>query len=37
MGEQIKKYWDKLFADPIIVQVHDNKIIIQPQRTNNII
>ena len=26
-----------LFADPIIVQGKDNKIIIQPQRTNNII
>jgi hypothetical protein len=33
---QIKKYWDKLFADPIIVQGQDKKIVIQPQRTNNI-
>jgi len=37
MIAQIEKYWDKLFADPIIVQGQDNKIIIQPQRTNNII
>jgi len=34
---QIEKYWEKLFADPIIIQKQDNKIIIQPQRTNNII
>jgi hypothetical protein len=35
MIEQIKKYWKKLFADPIIVNSNGKQIIIQPQRTNN--
>lgn len=34
---QIDKYWDKLFADAIEVTTKDGKIIIQPQRTNNIL
>ncbi|MBC8372786.1 MAG: transposase [Planctomycetes bacterium] len=33
---QIDKYWDNLFADPILVQPPTGPILIQPQRTNNI-
>ena len=37
MVDQIDKYWDKLFADPIAVTNSNGEtIIIQPQRTNNI-
>jgi hypothetical protein len=36
MNSQIKKYWEKLFSDPIIVDTQQGKISIQPQRTNNI-
>ena len=36
MIAQIDKYWNKLFADPIIVDTPDGKVTIQPQRTNNI-
>ncbi len=37
MLEQIEKYWDKLFADPITVALKNGeKVKIQPQRTNNI-
>ena len=36
MIAQIDKYWDKLFADPILVDAPNGKIIIYPQRTNNI-
>lgn len=35
--EQIDKYWEKLFADPITVQTPSGPICIQPQRTNNIL
>ena len=34
---QIKKYWQKLFADPLIVDTPKGRIAIQPQRTNNIL
>jgi hypothetical protein len=34
---QIDKYWEKLFADPITVETSTGKIVIQPQRTNNIL
>ncbi len=34
---QIDKYWDKLFADPISVTTPMGTIMIQPQRTNNIL
>lgn len=34
---QINKYWDMLFCDPIVVETKEGKIIIQPQRTNNIL
>ena len=37
MIEQIDKYWEKLFADPITVQTPPGPILIQPQRTNNIL
>ena len=37
MIAQIKKYWKKLFSDPIIVDTPNGKIAIQPQRTNNIL
>ncbi len=37
MIEQIDKYWEKLFTDPIRVQTPDGPVLIQPQRTNNIL
>ena len=37
MVKQIDKYWDKLFADPITVKTSNDEILIQPQRTNNIL
>ena len=37
MIEQIDKYWEKLFADPIAVQTPTGSVLIQPQRTNNIL
>ncbi len=37
MIEQIDKYWEKLFADPITVETSTGQIEIQPQRTNNIL
>jgi len=37
MVKQIDKYWDKLFADPIIVNTPGGPLNIQPQRTNNIL
>ncbi len=37
MIKQMDKYWEKLFADPIIVNTVEGEIIIVPQRTNNII
>jgi hypothetical protein len=37
MIAQIDKYWEKLFADPITVQTPAGPILIQPQRTNNIL
>ena len=36
MVKQIDKYWDKLFADPIEVETPTGKLMIQPQRTNNL-
>jgi len=36
MIAQIDKYWDKLFADPILVDSPNGKVTIYPQRTNNI-
>jgi hypothetical protein len=37
MSEQIDKYWEKLFADPIMVTGSAGELTIQPQRTNNIL
>ena len=37
MIEQIDRYWKKLFADPITVHTPDGPVLIQPQRTNNIL
>ncbi len=38
MVKQIDKYWEKLFADPIILTTPDGKKNqVQPQRTNNIL
>ena len=37
MVKQIDKYWDKLFADPIQVSTKAGSILVQPQRTNNIL
>ena len=37
MVGQLDKYWDKLFAAPIIIETIDGLKTIQPQRTNNII
>jgi len=38
MLEQIDKYWEKLFADPIMVTTaNGEQILILPQRTNNIL
>jgi len=34
---QIKKYWEKLFSDPLIVETPNGNLTIQPQRTNNIL
>lgn len=36
MTKQIDKYWNKLFADPIHINTKEGSVIIQPQRTNNI-
>lgn len=36
MVKQIDKYWDKLFADPILAETPTGTIAIQPQRTNNL-
>lgn len=37
MIQQIDKYWDKLFADPIRVNTLEGEILVAPQRTNNIL
>ena len=34
---QIDKYWEKLFSDPIKISVAGSDSFIQPQRTNNIL
>ena len=36
MVKQIDKYWEKLFADPIAVHTPAGRVMIQPQRTNNL-
>ena len=37
MIEQMDKYWEKLFADPLVVNTPQGQTIITPQRTNNIL
>jgi hypothetical protein len=38
MVKQIDKYWEKLFADPIMVTTaNGEEFLVQPQRTNNIL
>ena len=37
MIEQIDKYWEKLFADPLVLDTADGRTTIYPQRTNNIL
>lgn len=37
LAEQIDKYADKLFADPIQVHLPSGPVIVYPQRTNNIL
>jgi hypothetical protein len=37
MLAQLDKYWNRLFADPVIVQTNDGQRTVQPQRTNNIL
>jgi hypothetical protein len=37
MCQQIDKYWDKLFAEPILVVSKTGTVTLQPQRTNNIL
>jgi hypothetical protein len=37
MIKQVDKYWEKLFADPIVVSTSNGFFTIQPQRTNNIL
>lgn len=32
---QLDKYWEKLFADPLVINTSEGQIIIAPQRTNN--
>jgi hypothetical protein len=37
MIEQMDKYWEKLFADPLVVNTREGQVTITPQRTNNIL
>ena len=37
MIKQLDKYWEKLFADPLILETAKGRISIRPQRTNNIL
>lgn len=37
MVNQIDKYWEKLFSDPIKVKTDSGDIMIQPHRTNNLL
>ena len=37
MIEQMDKYWEKLFADPLVVNTSEGPVTIAPQRTNNIL
>jgi len=37
MMSQVKKYWRKLFSDPLLIDTPKGTIVVQPQRTNNIL
>jgi hypothetical protein len=37
MIEQMDKYWEKLFADPLVVNTPEGQSTITPQRTNNLL
>ena len=37
MIKQLDKYWEKLFADPLILETAKGRMTIRPQRTNNIL
>ena len=37
MIQQMEKYWEKLFADPLVVNTPEGQVNIAPQRTNNIL
>jgi len=37
MRRQLEKYWEKLFADPIVVTSRGEPLTLAPQRTNNIL
>jgi len=37
MLEQLDKYWDRLFCDPIVLNTPTGERLVQPQRTNNIL
>lgn len=37
MVNQIDKYWGKLFSDPIEIKTDNGVLVIQPQRTNNML
>jgi hypothetical protein len=37
MIEQLDKYWEKLFADPLVVNTPEGQAVIAPQRTNNVL
>jgi len=35
--DKIDEYWDMLFCDPMVIETSAGKILIQPQRTNNLL
>jgi hypothetical protein len=37
MLKQLEHYWQKLFSDPLVVKTKTGTIVVQPQRTNNIV
>jgi hypothetical protein len=37
MIEQMDKYWEKLFADPLVINTPEGQSTITPQRTNNLL
>jgi len=37
LAAQMDKYWEKLFADPVEADTPEGKVLLQPQRTNNIL